>query len=55
MGDNMGLSNSIMWINVINLLYRPIMWVIFYKPRFIGDNIGLSNKCDNGLSSLLFN
>ena len=38
---------------MINLLYRPIIWVIFNKTciikvisRFIGDNIGLSNKCD---------
>ena len=56
--DNIGLSNSIIWVSVMSLLNAvslPIMWTILNettlskKIRFIGDNKGLSNKCDNGL------
>ena len=50
------LSNWTLQVTAINLLYRAIICVIFDKPilsdgyhTFIIDNIGLSNKCDNGL------
>ena len=54
--DKRALSNSMMWISVINLLYQPIMWVICDKPilskwqsRFIVDSIALWNTCGKSL------